>query len=387
MSAALSASDKTISSLLSWGASPDVIGDHGDTALKMAIQSKCLTTINLLAAVTSVNLGGVLYAIARDKIEMTGELRKLVERVAQDREAAIEGLEAAAKFGFSAMIDIIKHHTKDHSVFIEHKQKIWMEGATSDNEATVSALLQLLPNPPLEAIILARVRGVPGVVRLLVPDTKVVGEEEREALKDAVFANTAQLLDLVPRDVEFTYNQNMDKLRPLLGGSLIPYDTLLKQLHLAKVHVDEPMEVCPSDCSQKPSCQRIRETLQFVKIVTQKLGDRRKVFEGIEISMIGSTREGSRAFYNDEVDTHLTLNDELKQFCFFDVKEQALKKRDPAPGTPEMPEEIAKYFDDKNVFKTEQFFFDFVDSVHSIISTLKGGYRKIFLFFHRSRWI
>ena len=43
--------------------------------------------------------------------------------------------------------------------------------------AGASALLHLLPNPPLEAITLARERGVPGVVRLLLPDTKVVEEE------------------------------------------------------------------------------------------------------------------------------------------------------------------------------------------------------------------
>ena len=36
-----------------------------------------------------------------------------------------------------------------------------------------------------------------------------------------------------------TYNQNMDKLRPLLKeNTLVPYITLLKQLHLPKVHVD-----------------------------------------------------------------------------------------------------------------------------------------------------
>ena len=130
------------------------------------------------------------------------------------------------------------------------------------------------------------------------------------------------------------------------------------------------MEVCPSDCSQKQSCQRINETLGVVKIIKNKLGERSKVFEGIEVVMIGSTREGSRVFFNDEVDTHLTLNNDLKQFCYFDVNEHALMKRDPSPGTVEMPDDIAKYFDDRKVFKTEQYFFDFVASVHSIISTL-----------------
>ena len=155
--------------------------------------------------------------LAREKEDlMTGELRQLVERAAQDREAAIKGLEAAAMFGSSAMIQMLSKFTKDHSIFEEKKQEIWMGGVSSDSEETLKAILPLLPNPPFEAITMARERGVPGVVRLLLPDTKVEGEGEREALRDAVLDNTAQLLDQIPRDVEFTYNENMDKLRPLL---------------------------------------------------------------------------------------------------------------------------------------------------------------------------
>ena len=191
MEAALNASDETISSLLDWGADPDKIDTDGRTALMMAIQSKCLTTTNLLAPKTTVNLGGALYRFAKDKVELTtGEIRQLVERAAQDREAAIKGLEAAAMFGSSEMIEALALFSKDHSIFKEKKQDIWVDAVKSDSKETVSALLPLLPNPPLEAITLARERGVPGVVRLLLPDIKVEGEEEREALKDAVLANS-----------------------------------------------------------------------------------------------------------------------------------------------------------------------------------------------------
>ena len=91
MSAALSAQDETVTLLLSMGASPDKTNAINFTALMSAIQSKCLTTINLLAPVTQVSLGRALNFLAREKIEvMTGELRQLVERAAQDRKAAIE---------------------------------------------------------------------------------------------------------------------------------------------------------------------------------------------------------------------------------------------------------------------------------------------------------
>ena len=125
------------------------------------------------------------------------------------------------------MIEMIAQYTKDHSIFEAKKVNIWMEAVKSDSEATVSALLPLLPNPPLEAITLARERGVPGVVRLLLPDTKVDGEEERKALRDAVRANKAHLFDRIPKDEEFTYNPKMDKLSPLVRENYLVGYTII----------------------------------------------------------------------------------------------------------------------------------------------------------------
>ena len=46
------------------------------------------------------------------KVELkTGELGQLVERVVQDREASIAGLEGAAKFGSSLIIDEVSFHS------------------------------------------------------------------------------------------------------------------------------------------------------------------------------------------------------------------------------------------------------------------------------------
>ena len=138
LDAALEASDETVSSLLSWGASPDKTDASNHTALKFAITSKCSTTINLLAPVTQVNLGSALYWLAREKVELTtGELRQLVERAAQDREAAIEGLEGAAKFGSSNMIDILGKCTKDHSIFEDNKKRIWTEAVKTSPQNIV----------------------------------------------------------------------------------------------------------------------------------------------------------------------------------------------------------------------------------------------------------
>ena len=330
MYAASTAADETISSLLSLGASPDVDAP-GSTALMSAIQSKCVTTINLLAPVTQGNLGGALVFLARDKIDLiTEELRQLVQRAAQDKEAAIKGLEAAAQFGSSMMIDMIAQSAEDHSIFEENTQRIWMQAVKSDCGATVSALLQILPNPPLEAIPLARERGMPGVVSLLMPDTKMEGEKEREALREVVSANTAQLLDRLPRDVEFDYNRKIVKLKPLLDTTFVPYAKLLKHLHLPKPHFGGMLPMCSLFCCQKQICRRVRETLDLVHLIVGEVGERIKVFEGIEVSMIGSTREGSRAFDCDEVDVHLSLKKNFNQFSFFDVDQNVLRRDQPS---------------------------------------------------------
>ena len=66
--------------------------------------------------------------------------------------AAIRGLKGAVKFGSGFMVDMLARHTNDHTIYEAEKKSTWMEAVKSDSEATVSALLHLLPNPPLEAI-------------------------------------------------------------------------------------------------------------------------------------------------------------------------------------------------------------------------------------------
>ena len=177
MAAALHASDETVSLLLSLGANPDKADEDGFTALMSAIQSKCITTVNLLAPVT-LNLGGVIAKLAQYQVELTsGELRQLVERAAQDKEAAIEGLLGATEFGSSKIIGIIAENIMDRSFFEANKEELWREAVKSDSEGTVSALLDILPKPTFMAVSLAKKRGVPGVVKLLLPDTKGDGEK------------------------------------------------------------------------------------------------------------------------------------------------------------------------------------------------------------------
>ena len=134
MLAAGEASDETVSFLLSMGASPNKMNANGNTALIFAIQSKCVTTINMLIPVTDVELGKALSAIAFDKLELkTGELKQLVDRAVQDREMTIDGLFIAAHYGSSDLITLIGKYTTDHSIFEIDRTRIWMEAIYTDS--------------------------------------------------------------------------------------------------------------------------------------------------------------------------------------------------------------------------------------------------------------
>ena len=113
MVAARAAADETVSTLLSLGASPDKTLPSGTvTALTMAIQSKCLSTINLLAPVTNVSLGESLIKLAASKMEISHELEEMIERAAQDYESAFVGLQGAARYGSSRVLAKILHHVQ-----------------------------------------------------------------------------------------------------------------------------------------------------------------------------------------------------------------------------------------------------------------------------------
>ena len=119
MLAAGTGSDETVFFLLSLGANPDKTNGEGDTALIYAIESRCITTINLLVPVTQVDLGGAIGYLAKDQVQLTTEvLRQLLERAAQDKEAAIEGLIGAVKFGSNRIIKMFAENMSDRSIFI-----------------------------------------------------------------------------------------------------------------------------------------------------------------------------------------------------------------------------------------------------------------------------
>ena len=286
------------------------------------------------------------------------------------------GLRGAARWGAPQIATILLEYMETRTLGGTFKQEVLLEAVKSDNEATVSSILHHLQVQPSKATIHTAVaRGVTGIVALLDPQYTTRGNQEKEELKEAVINKTAGITNIIPKSVEFTYNWNMRKVRPLLGRSTVAYTRLVEELHVAKVHAgkveeggEEEWEECPGDCSQEDDCSRMREALGLVTLLVEELGRRNGAFVGTQLSIVGSVKERSRAFYTDEADICLTLNKELKQFMVFDDENQLLKRD---PSKPMTFQGINRYFDQDNTFNSHQFYHDFLETLHSIVSTLE----------------
>ena len=375
MTAARAAADETVSTLLSLGASPDNTDHGGTTALSLAIESKCISTIDLLAPVTNARLGRSLVKLACEKVKISHEVEKMLKRAAQDYQSALLGLQGAAAFGSSQILSKLLNHIDVSSIPEWSKVDLMIKAVESDCKDTAKVLLPLLNSIPEEILSLVRKRAVPEMVCLFMSEDEAEVAVEKAVLKDAVINQTAKLLDQIPRDVEFTYNNKFTKLKPLINNPTVPYEHLLEQLHLPKLHIgdrktrklQEKEAECPASCRQRLNCKRMREALDLVHIIAFKLGEVEEVFKELNVSLIGSTSEGSRAFFYDEMDVHLSLNKKFKAFSIFDDEEQVLF-RDPTKA--DVPDFLDQFFDEDNVLKAKHLFFHFVISVYAVMSTL-----------------
>ena len=91
MLTAFEAADEAVAFLLSKGADPDLMDEEGRTAFVAAIQTKCSSTIDLLAPVTQKGLGLALVNLATWGVELTPAVKKLLIRALSDKDVLIKG--------------------------------------------------------------------------------------------------------------------------------------------------------------------------------------------------------------------------------------------------------------------------------------------------------
>ena len=164
------------------------------------------------------------------------------------------------------------------------------EAVMSDSPATVSAILNLTPSVWEENIVLAAERS--DVVKLFFGSDQEEETASKLELRKNIMNRNAGIDLRLPKSVEFRYENEVEKLRPLLSKTTVAYSDLLEALHVPPVHADKK---CPWDCTQKDECDRMRQVFDLVCLVVAEIGEINPVFrlgKGRIPSIIGSGLAG-----------------------------------------------------------------------------------------------
>ena len=274
-------------------------------------------------------------------------------------------MKCAAENGATSMLKILTTDWNKNTLHPSDANQLLQLALKSDNAETVQVILAFVSDVSSENLALALTRGRADVVNLF-----GLGEDERSTeaakkrLKAAIVNKTASIENRLPKSVEFPYDDEMTKLRPLLSHSTVRYEDLLHALHVPPVHAEEE---CPGDCRQKEDCDRLRQVYFLVRLLVAKMGEINPVFRlgaNRHPSVIGSMKEHTRVFFNNEVDVHVSLNKVLRNKFYFDKANQQLKANENLVDG----DDIKKYVSDEGIFDCKKYTFDFMECLEDTLT-------------------
>jgi hypothetical protein len=106
------------------------------------------------------------------------------------------------------------------------------------------------------------------------------------------------------------------------------------------------------------------EAFTLVRRIVEELGRRNPVFKKIDVNVVGSLKEGTRIFQNDEMDCHLFFEKSLASYNTFDPETQTVRV-DPRIGP-----DFAPYIKPDGALDSSKLFEDFLTGVYDIIPSL-----------------
>ena len=254
--------------LLSKGANPDLKNKKGKTALVAAIFASWSSTIDLLAPVTRNCLREALGYMAYWQTELTPAVKELMMRASSDKDALKLGVASAAGMGATGMLKILTNDWNRDTIHPSDANDLLQLALISDHAETVQVILAFVRGVSSENLALALTRGRADVVKLLgLGEDQISTKAAKKRLKAAIVNKTTSIDNRLPKSVEFPYDDEMTKLRPLLSQSTVLYEDLLRALHVPPVHAEEE---CPGDCRQKEDCDRLRQVYFLVSVKTKE---------------------------------------------------------------------------------------------------------------------
>ena len=175
-------------------------------------------------------------------------------------------------------------------------------------------------------------------------------EAKKQVLKQEIENGTADIFQLIPKDREFDYSswEKAKRFMMLQTEEPMTYENLVHKLVVPQAHVGRDSQLVESNaqvemswglddtgkwtdcfCPQFGSCRNLREVYHLVEIIKTKLGEIEhptmgKIFNELEMTLIGSMKEGTKIFKNDELDIHFSLRSSFLNNTYFDQVSQTL---------------------------------------------------------------
>ena len=194
MYAASRASNEAVAFLLSRGASPDLMDYTKGTALQVAMNTNCSSTIDLLAPVTTKGLKEALIFVAGYHNDLTPAVEDLLRRAALDKNAKMLGVECACQYGNARVLKILTQGWDKNTMDPTEANNLLGNALMSDNADTVEIVRAFVPSVSSENIVLAMTRGRSDVVKLfgLGEDEESI-EAAKKRLKAEIVNKTASI--------------------------------------------------------------------------------------------------------------------------------------------------------------------------------------------------
>ena len=194
MLAAMQGADETVAFLLSKGASPHLMNNREQTALIMALQSECSSTIDLLAPLATEGLDKALMWLAPFHTKLTPAVEGLLRRAASDKDVARMGMHYATFNGATSMLKILTQGWDKNTLDPTEANQLLERALMSDNADTVDTVRAFVPSVSSENIALALTRGRADVLKLLGlgEDERSIGSAKKKTEKKAKNRNSQQ---------------------------------------------------------------------------------------------------------------------------------------------------------------------------------------------------
>ena len=355
--------------------------DEEYTALIFAIESGNPQIVAKLLEVTEIQLKNAFNKLAESTIdwkhhrEEFNRLKHTIKiKIEKDKDLFKIFFESAAIHGSRTWISFLRLEYPNlvKELSKETRERVLEDVTYSDDAEAVQELINDQHFPVTEKIkSIAKSCGRTEVIKVLLGETVAGVEEvsENRIFNDAI------------KSKEFSYSDNIGKLineflsnRGSIGRIVVKMNDLVKKMKTLPVHynneerqysLDE--EDCPDSCNQKRICLRIRQTLQLITDILNKIGEKYPLFKNPEMIIVGSLKEGTKIGFIDEADVALLLNKKYDKGYFeFDERRQSVKLSWPWSKS-QLPKELEEFVKDDGIFDCTRYFQIFVEETHKVI--------------------